>query len=105
MRTLMPRKSESNTTAVAQRSTGSLRELRGRIDKLDLQILDLVSKRASLAGEIGRIKNDHGEEIFNPAREEEVLQNVLHVNDKHKGPLSGETIRAVFREIMSASRS
>ena len=101
----MPRKIENNTTIAAPRSTGSLRELRSRIDKLDLQILDLINKRASLAAEIGRVKNDQGEEIFNPAREEEVLQNVLQVNEKNKGPLPSETVRAVFREVMSASRA
>jgi chorismate mutase/prephenate dehydratase len=101
----MPRKSDSATTVAAPRSTGSLRELRTRIDKLDLQILDVINKRANLAAEIGRLKNDQGEEIFNPAREEEVLQNVLQVNEKNKGPLPPETVRAVFREIMSASRA
>src|SRR4029077_5269990 len=50
----------------------------------------------------GKIKNDHGAEIFSPAREEEVLQNVLEAN---KGPLDPATIRAVFREIMSGARA
>src|SRR5204862_3463346 len=39
---------------------------------------------------------------FSPAREEEVLQNVL---EHHKGPLDQATIRAVYREIMSGSRA
>src|SRR4051812_25620313 len=101
----MPRKPESTTTTAVSRSTGSLRDLRSRIDKLDVQILDLINKRANLASEIGRVKNDQGDEIFNPAREEEVLSNVLQVNDKNKGPLPSETVRAVFREIVSASRA
>src|SRR5437870_11725574 len=80
----------------------SLRNLRNHIDKLDLQILKLVNERAGLAAEIGKIKNDHGTEVFSPAREEEVFQNVLELN---KGPLNDETIRAIFREIMSGSRA
>src|SRR5437870_6673108 len=80
----------------------SLRNLRNHIDKLDLQILKLVNERAGLAAEIGKIKNDHGTEVFSPAREEEVLHNVLEAN---KGPLDEGTIRAVFREIMSGSRA
>jgi chorismate mutase/prephenate dehydratase len=79
-----------------------LKSLRTHIDKLDIQILKLVNERASLAGEIGKIKNDHGSEVFTPAREEEVLQNVLKAN---KGPLDEVTIRAVFREIISGSRA
>lgn len=102
----MARKPEANATpASAARATASLRNLRQQIDKFDLQILELINKRASVAAEIGKLKNDNGEEIFSPAREEEVLQNVLQVNEKSKGPLDGTTIRAIFREIMSGSRA
>jgi chorismate mutase/prephenate dehydratase len=105
----MARKVEGNNTAGhssgAPRSSASLRTLRSQIDKLDLQILKLVNERASLAADIGRLKTDQGEEIFSPAREEEVLQNVLQVNDKAKGPLDAQTVRAIFREIMSGSRA
>jgi chorismate mutase / prephenate dehydratase len=98
----MARKPESGTNAVANRAAASLRSLRTHIDKLDLQILKLVNERASLAAEIGKVKNDHGAEVFSPAREEEVLQNVLEAN---KGPLDEQTIKAIFREIMSGSRA
>jgi chorismate mutase/prephenate dehydratase len=101
----MTRKSEGGNTAVASRAAASLRQLRSQIDKLDVQILKLVNERASLALEIGKVKNDHGGEVFSPAREEEVLQNVLSVHEKGKGPLDSNTIRAVFREIMSGSRA
>jgi chorismate mutase/prephenate dehydratase len=70
-----------------------------------LQILKLINDRASVAAEIGKLKNDHGEDIFSPAREEEVLQNVLQVNEKNGGPLDAGTVRAVFRELMSGSRA
>ncbi|HWG45044.1 MAG TPA: prephenate dehydratase [Gemmataceae bacterium] len=105
----MPRKVEGNsttsTTVSPARAQAALRSLRSQIDKLDHQILKLVNERATVAAEIGKLKNDHGEEIFSPAREEEVLQNVLHLNEKHKGPLDAGTIRAIFREIMSGSRA
>lgn len=99
----MTRKTEgAPNSAASSRAAATLRSLRSQIDKLDLQILKLVNTRAGLAAEIGRIKNDHGSEVFSPAREEEVFQNVL---DSNKGPLSDETIRALFREIMSGSRA
>jgi chorismate mutase/prephenate dehydratase len=105
----MPRKAEGNSTMTSSvspsRSQSALRSLRSQIDKLDLQILKLVNERASVAAEIGKLKNDHGEEIFSPAREEEVLQNVLQLNEKNKGPLDAGTIRAIFREIMSGARA
>jgi len=99
----MKRQTEAGgNSATTTRSAASLRNLRSQIDKLDLQILKLVNERADLAGEIGRVKNDQGSEVFSPAREEEVLENVLSSN---KGPLDGATIRAIFREIMSGSRA
>jgi chorismate mutase / prephenate dehydratase len=105
----MARKAEASppttTSNSATRATASLRNIRQQIDKLDLQVLKLINERASLALEIGKVKTDHGEEVFSPAREEEVLQNVLQANDKGKGPLTNECIRAVFREIMSGSRA
>ncbi len=82
-----------------------MRNLRQQIDKLDVQILKMVNERAGLVGDIGQVKNDHGEEIFSPAREEEVLQNVLQTHEKIKGPLSNDCVRAIFREIMSGSRA
>jgi len=99
----MTRKTDGGSAnAVSSRSAAPLKGLRAQIDKLDLQILDLVNKRAGVAAEIGRVKNEHGSEVFSPAREEEVLKNVLEAN---KGPLDEVTVRAVFREIMSGSRA
>ncbi len=97
----MGRKSDSDQASPAK-SAAALRSLRSAIDRLDLQILKLVNERAALAGEIGRVKNDQGAEVFSPAREEEVLENVLEAN---KGPLDPATIRAIYREIMSGSRA
>src|SRR5436853_2001194 len=99
----MTRKSDgSSLTAVSSRAAAPLRTLRNQIDKLDLQIVDLINRRAALAAEIGKVKNDHGAEVFSPAREEEVLKNVLESN---KGPLDEATIPAVYRELMSGSRA
>src|SRR4051812_4332525 len=98
----MTRKTDTAAPATSNRSTASLRNLRTQIDKLDLHILKLVNERAKLAAEIGKVKNDHGGEVFSPAREEEVLQNVLQSN---KGPLDDATIRAIYREIMSGARA
>jgi chorismate mutase/prephenate dehydratase len=97
----MARKTEPDTLSPAK-AQAALKSLRTNIDKLDLQILKLINERASLAGEIGRIKTDNGTEVFSPAREEEVYKNVL---DANKGPLDEVTIRAIYREIMSGSRA
>lgn len=98
----MTRKLETGNNSTPARAAASLRTIRHQIDKLDLQILKLVNERARHAAEIGKLKNDHGAEIFSPAREEEVLNNVL---DANRGPLDPSTVRAIFREIMSGSRA
>jgi chorismate mutase/prephenate dehydratase len=98
----MTRKLEGSTMTATNRAASSLKTIRTQIDKLDHHILELVNKRAALAAEIGKVKNDHGAEVFSPAREEEVLHNVLEAN---KGPLDENTIRAIFRELMSGSRA
>jgi chorismate mutase/prephenate dehydratase len=106
----MTRKTDPATNSIQEggrttRPAGPIKNLRGQIDKLDLQILDLVNKRSELAASIGKAKTDQGGDVFSPAREEEVLQNVLAANAKSGGPLGDKSIRAVFREIISASRS
>jgi chorismate mutase/prephenate dehydratase len=98
----MTRKTETGSANATHRASVPLKSLRSNIDKLDLQILKLVNERAALAAEIGRVKNDQGSEVFSATREEEVLKNVLEAN---KGPLDENTIRAIFREVMSGSRA
>lgn len=101
----MARKTDTGTNNSAPDRAGSgkdLKAFRQQIDKLDLQILELINKRAALAGQIGKVKSATSEHVYSPAREEEVLQNVLASN---KGPLGEATIRAIFREIISGSRA
>jgi len=99
----MTRKNEPGpATQSADKVAASLTAFRGQIDKLDVQILDLINKRAKLAGEIGKIKNDQSAGIFSASREEEVLTNVLQ---SHKGPLPEVSVKAIYREIMSGCRS
>ena len=75
---------------------------RAQIDKIDLQILELMNKRAGLAVQIGKLKNTAGGIVFSPSREEEVIQILFDHND---GPLPPVTIRSVYRELISGSRS
>jgi chorismate mutase/prephenate dehydratase len=79
-----------------------LNELRAAIDKLDRDLVTLLNRRASVAIQIGQIKDKQGLEVWSPAREDEVLERALATSD---GPLPEETIRLIFRELMSGSRS
>lgn len=99
----MTRKNDHETTpSTTEKAAVDLKNLRVQIDKLDLQILEFLNKRASVAARIGKVKSEQGGEVFSAAREEEVLNNVLAAN---KGPLEEVTIRAIFRELISGSRA
>ncbi len=78
----------------------ALKALRARIDGIDDAILELVSERARIAQEVGRAKK--GEKIYRPEREAQIVRRLREANP---GPLSGDTIERLIREIMSACRA
>ena len=51
-----------------------LKELRGKLDKIDNEILDLLEERVATCREIGNFKRENGMDVFIPAREEEKFQ-------------------------------
>lgn len=77
----------------------SLDDLRKQIDDIDVQIVELINERAKVAHKIGNVKNEDGDSIYKPHREQAVLD---HAKEASCGPLPDESIQAVFREIMSA---
>lgn len=77
-----------------------LKRFRDGIDAVDRRIVELLSERVGLAGEIGRIKRENGSEFFDPAREVEVMDKIARLNP---GPLPDAALRAIYREIISAS--
>jgi 3-deoxy-7-phosphoheptulonate synthase/chorismate mutase len=77
-----------------------LQELRGQIDKINLQILDLLNQRARLASDIGKVQQQMGTRFYDPEREAQMLNRLQQAN---KGPFSNATISALFKEIFRAS--
>jgi chorismate mutase/prephenate dehydratase len=78
----------------------SLQEHRNKIDQVDEKLVELLNERTRHALEIGKIKHKDGQGIYVPAREKEVLTRVARLS---KGPLSKESLQAIYREIMSAA--
>ncbi len=104
----MPRKPPPETSpratpapAEAKRAP-SLAGLRGEIDRIDKDLVGLLNRRAEIALQIGQVKQKQGIEVWSPAREDEVISRALSGS---KGPLPSETLRLIFRELMSGSRS
>ena len=81
----------------------SLDDLRGRIDSLDRQILELLNERASCALQVAEVKlaesGDQAPVFYRPEREAQVLRAMA---ERNPGPLPDEKVVSVYRQIMSA---
>lgn len=80
----------------------NLDELRAHIDQLDGKIVELLNERASCAAEIGRLKRDSNVPYYVAEREKAVFDRL---RKRNQGPLSDASIRAIYREVISAVRA
>ncbi len=81
----------------------TLPEIRKKIDAIDDQLIRSLNERADLVHEVGIVKKADGTEIYAPEREETLLRSLSVKNAALKGRLPESAIRAIYREIMSAS--
>jgi len=86
---------------VRSQSLQALKERRRQIDLIDRKLLSLLNRRLSIALEIGKIKKERREKIYNPKREDEILKRL---NLKNRGPLKKEDLKKIFKKIMMACR-
>lgn len=77
-----------------------LETLRGQIDELDRQIVELLNRRAEVVVRVGKAKRASGGQIYAPDREKAVLDRIAALN---QGPLAAKTLQAIYRELMSGS--
>ncbi len=80
----------------------NLDDWRSRINDLDNQILHLLNQRAEAALHIGDLKRRRDLPSYAPEREAEIVARLITAN---RGPLAADTIRAVWREILSGCRA
>ena len=102
----MPKKKKSAraskpSTAKSGRNP-TLTSVRRQIDKIDAQIVSLANQRAQLAQQAGPLKHQDGDGLYAPERENDVVSHAL---DRNRGPLSDDSIRNIFREVISGTRS
>lgn len=80
----------------------ALEDVRNRIDAIDSELLGLISERARCAQQVAHIKtatDGNQVQFYRPEREVAVLRRIKAANP---GPLDGEEVARLFREIMSA---
>ena len=78
-----------------------LEDWRNEIDRLDAEIVRLVSERVKIAQKIGVLKTAAGLPIVDAGREDAILQKVAARNH---GILTNEAIIRIFRGIIRESR-
>lgn len=74
---------------------------RTKIDELDRQLVDLLSRRAQAAHEIGKLKRDAAMPIYEPDRERMVFENVRKAN---RGPLPERDLLRIYERILDIMR-
>jgi chorismate mutase/prephenate dehydratase len=80
----------------------SLEEIRGDIDKIDNELVSLLSRRVELAKEVGLLKGQDNRPYFTPERERAIYEKLSSINP---GVLQQRQLIAIFREIISAARA
>jgi len=75
--------------------------LREDINVIDTQLVQLLNQRAEKALAIGKVKAELGERIYDPARENDIIDKIDALNH---GPLSKGAIEEVYRAIITVCR-
>jgi chorismate mutase/prephenate dehydratase len=94
-----PKNPASPTSPTSPANLAGLDRLRAQIDAINVKLVRLLNQRAKFAQAIGHLKQAGGAAIHQPARERAVLDKVSALN---QGPLTGEHLRRIFVEIISA---
>ncbi|TWU25692.1 prephenate dehydratase [Bythopirellula polymerisocia] len=80
-------------------SSGVKAPAQRQIDKLDQEILELINRRAELAIQRKRTTPTESADL------RESLEHVVTLGHSDKGPLSADSVRSVFREILSGTQA
>ncbi len=83
----------------------TLDEIRQRIDELDTNLIHLLGERAKLVHMVGDFKKEHGLPIYAPERECSLIEKLLAKNKEAKSQITEDSLKAIYREIMSAALS
>ncbi|WP_164668337.1 bifunctional 3-deoxy-7-phosphoheptulonate synthase/chorismate mutase [Virgibacillus doumboii] len=81
-------------------SQNELEILRQQLDEVNMDMLELISKRGEIAQQIGKVKNKQSIKRFDPVRERKMLDELTAKND---GPFENSTIEHIFKEIFKAA--
>ena len=75
--------------------------LRERVNEVDQDLVRALNERASIVQEIVAMKAEAGVPLFDPKREEEILQRAMQYNE---GPIYDTSMREIFELILHRIR-
>ena len=78
-----------------------VQELRERVDEVDRELIRVLNERARIVQEIMALKAEAGAPVYDPKREEEILQRVVEQNT---GPIYDSSMRDIFELILHRIR-
>ncbi len=84
------------------RLEAELATLRQQLDTIDTELVDLLCRRAAISRAVGAAKQGKIDSVFRPQREVALLDRVAALGYPH---IPHNYVRAVYREILSASRA
>lgn len=89
------------TNSTNDRDHAEIEQARRQIDRIDGEIVRLLSERAEQVRSIGDAKHRLGAPVYQPDREERVFERVIAANP---GPLDDGAIRRLFERIVDEAR-
>jgi chorismate mutase len=78
-----------------------VQELRDRVDEVDKDLVRALNERALIVQEIMAMKAEAGSPVYDPKREEEILQRTMEYNE---GPIYDTSMREIFELILHRIR-
>lgn len=90
------------TTPGGSRDDGTLAALRTKIDGVDERLVALLAERRALVDEVATWKRAHGQPVYHPAREEDLISR--RRSQARGAGLDADLVEDVFRRILRGSR-
>jgi 3-deoxy-7-phosphoheptulonate synthase / chorismate mutase len=76
-------------------------QLREELTANDVEIVDAVNTRLELVARLKRVKEEHGIDFLDPAREQWLLE---YLADANRGPLSADGLRELYTTLLDLTK-
>ncbi len=79
-----------------------LEKLRMEIDKIDDEIMEIISKRMNIVREIAKLKKNRTDSVQDKKREEEIYRRIIQKATMLR--IDAEDAKRIFHDILESSR-